>query len=140
MVQDWSTCLFPRSNFGDAVAWGQNLPMPLHGPNSALFFSGVELVYICMHSTFKKTHFHRTISPLGADPPLSPPPHPRAPPPSNHLPLGVRRVMHVSQRVGGGAMAMQRRGGKGHDGDDDNDDNNNAAVAADGEDDERLCR
>jgi len=87
MVQAWSTYLFPRGNLGDAVAWGQNLPMPLHRAIFTSFFFSLQTRACGLTRASKKSHFRHVapiVSPFRPSIPIIPPPHPLAPPPNVH--------------------------------------------------------
>ena len=121
------------------LAWGPNLPMPLHREIFTSFFFSLQTRACGLTRASKKSHFRHVapiVSPFRPSIPIIPPPHPLAPPPNVH-PKACDACV-AGGGLGGGATAMRRRGGEGHDGD--NDDDDDAAVAADGEDDERLRR
>ena len=87
MVQAWSTYLFPRGDLGDAVAWGQNLPMPLHRAIFTSFFFSLQTRACGLTRASKKSHFRHVapiVSPFRPSIPIIPPPHPLAPPPNVH--------------------------------------------------------
>jgi hypothetical protein len=67
MVQEYKMYLYSRTDFGDAAAWGQKLPMRLHRPIFHLHFLPLKLVHQHKHDAGKKIPFfppHLTFIPL----------------------------------------------------------------------------
>ena len=114
MVQAWSTYLFPRGDLGDAVAWGQNLPMPLHRAIFSSFFFSLQTRACGLTRASKKSHFRHVapiVSPFRPSIPIIPPPPPARPSPQRSS-EGVG-CMCCRGRVGGGGNgdAKARRRG-----------------------------
>jgi hypothetical protein len=64
VAQESAAYIFLRGNFGNAVAGGHTLSMPLHRAIFAFGFFRFKIVHIRMHDALVKTHFRCThISP-----------------------------------------------------------------------------